>query len=339
MGVCRPCCVGFSRSTGEGKENEVRAVFGIEVWKPEVNSRYYDLVERADSYERSGGGPSAEIKNARDALHRADCLRTRTETFGQWWSGSLVDEVWRELHDAEEHLALAAPDNMVAEAVRMAEAHIAKASDEDGVNAKALRDAHTKRDLRSSAASTLDECHAITDVMHQAARRNRNLSVATSGVLFLAAAVVLLVEGLTSGSVLFDPTGAMSASVLLALVFVFGAVGGLIGALAFQGKDPSLKASTDQFKAVGSVLAMKTATGLWIGLLGVWLTASGVLGFDYNSIALAFAIAFAFGFTQEQVTRWLPTWVASKMPGAKEPSAKDDAAPGRSPRRHAPLVS
>lgn len=291
----------------------MRAMIGTETWKPEVDSRYHYLVDKADTYERAGGD-AVMIKDARDALQAADDLRRHHETFGEWWSGSLPEAIWGYLHDAERHLIEAAPDSMVSESMRSAFNHLA-VSHYDGRDALDLqeRPPTDAAALRRLSAEVVVRCHDVTDAAHRSARRNRNLSTVISLVLLLAALVVTGIQAFSSGTMLPDPTGAMSTTTLVGLVFVIGAIGGLISALAFEKSDPTVAGSTDLYAVSGPIAAMKTAIGAWTGMFGVWLTASGVIGLDYKSAVLALAVAFAFGFGQEPVTRFCTKWVTGLL--------------------------
>jgi hypothetical protein len=288
-------------------------MLGTETWKPEVDGRYHYLVDKADTYERAGGD-AALIERARAALQAADDLRRHHETFGEWWSGSLPEAIWGYLHDAEGHLIEAVPDSMVSESMRSAFNHVAVTHyvGRDAVDLQ-QRPPTDPAALRRLSAEVVVRCHDITDAAHRTARRNRNLSTVISLVLFVGAAVVTGIQAFASGTMLPDPAGAMSTTVLVALVFVIGAIGGLISALAFEKRDPTVAGSTDLYAVSGPVAGMKTAIGAWTGIFGVWLTASGVIGLDYRSVVIALAVAFAFGFGQEPVTRYCTAWVTGLL--------------------------
>ena len=228
----------------------------------------------------------------------------RLKMLGDWWSGSAVQDVWMRLHWIEEHEdALRADTDDV---VRAAQAHV-----EQDVSARKrlddeLRTAHDDPALTHAVAlGAIRRVHRQDHQKHIDERQRNRAMVVFTGLLGLGAVLMLVLQASAFADTPFlviPPGATIGGTPLLALVVLFGAVGGLISALVSLYLTTKVVDGTMWFDPRPAMSAVKVVLGAWTAFLGVLMVGTGLVVGVYTSVPSAIILAVLFGYGQQAVT-------------------------------------
>lgn len=103
---------------------------------------------------------------------------------------------------------------------------------------------------------------------------------------------------------------AISARFLLALVMLFGMLGGLVSALVSLYVTDAGFTGTQWFDPRPMLATAKVVMGLWTAVVGVLAVGSGLIVGVYTSVASVLLLAFLFGYGQQAMSGFLDRKVA-----------------------------
>ncbi len=296
------------------------------VWREEVRSRAGSLAAEAATLHVTGARAQTFVdEQVTRPIAEAVALTELDEDFRERWSGSQVEEAWRNLRLAEESLVRITPDRAAVEVhARSAKAHAGRRLAADDPRLTALEAELTAATpdlerLRDLTVEVLTVAHEASDVEHRTQRSFRTtLRWLTIGLISTAAVIVVLC--LTAGRDSAALAGLVSAPSVLsggqavALAVAFGAVGALFSAIPSIAQTAGTATS---FSARRDQALLKVAVGAWSGPFGLMVATAGLStnGAGTNGSMAGFVIAAAFfGATQEAITRFADVKAASAAP-------------------------
>ena len=203
------------------------------------------------------------------------------------------------------------PDPQADGLVKDAKRHIGQET--QGVRAKELQQKLDKASMmaekKKTAVEVIQDMHRAAEERHESERNQQRGILYIAAGFFAAAVITIVVQAIMPATdrIIPLPSGGatMSGWALLALVMLFGMLGGALSALVslyITGKKLTNTAWFDQRPALGVV---KVAMGLWTAILGVLAVGTGVVVGVYTSIASVLLLAFIFGYAQQTVTRFI----------------------------------
>jgi hypothetical protein len=228
-----------------------------------------------------------------------------------WLTGNAINESWSQLHRIEERIDGLMPDPYVDDLVQTAKRHIGQEA--QGKRAAELNhrleEQLTASGKRKAAVNVIHELHGAAEERHES-ERNQQRGILYIAAGFLAAAVVVLVVQAAAPAgdwiIPLPSSGVvMSAWALLALVMLFGMLGGALSALVSLYLTGKKLTNTVWFDPRPALCVVKVVMGLWTAVLGVLAVGTGVIVGIYTSLASVLLLAFIFGYAQQAVTRFI----------------------------------
>jgi hypothetical protein len=300
-----------------------------------IGSAWREVVlARAERIDQELEALELEYPGVRDDFAKRE-ITARTAQVRQWakerhyspsqlWSGGVIEACWRELRLAEEAFTHVVPESqlpmLAAGAVDHAKFYIGPEDKRtEGLNASLSAfmnggggGSGTGPDsraavLRSAITSVLAAAHEASDTRHQDLRAFRNQLRVLAAVLFVLAALLVVVAfGPFRDELLLLPEPA-GVSGGWAVVFAFGA--GALGALFSA--IPSLAQIPEKalvFNPQREQAVLKVAIGAWSGLVGMVAVKAGLTAEAADGSATTLAgfviVAAMFGAAQEAITRF-----------------------------------
>lgn len=276
--------------------------------------------ERADQLkneleELQAAGIAVDGLNERLAdlrSRRIDAKQRMVDRF----TGDAVNESWSELHRIEERIDELTPD--VAEVVTRAEQHVQEELPRrraDDLKA-ALRMGQGPK-VRVSAVAAIHEAHRAAESRHESERNQQRGIVAIAAALFVAALILLLLQATALGRNSLVPLPSDGATIrpwaLLALVMLFGMLGGAISALVSLYITNRQFTNTLWFDPRPGLVVVKVVLGLWTAIVGVLAVGTGTVVGVYTSVASVLLLAFVFGYAQQAVTTFIDRKVTATL--------------------------
>lgn len=285
----------------------------MKMWQALVQERV-DLLElQVDGLRHAGGLAPGWEKPDLDGQHDELTAVIKDSVdpgpardIGDWWGGESVTAAWLKLHHIEETLDEMTPDDRVDDLVDVAERHLREEEPEHADELKGEIDkATTVNAKRRAAMHAVAASHAAAHVRHANERRQRRAFYAAAAGLVTSAIALVIVQASISDTIVPMPEKAtISAWALVALTAVFAAAGAGLSAVAslYLGEtaEPTLWYDGRPPRA-----ALKVATGIWTGLIGVIAVGSGMISGKYGSLAAVLLLAAVFGFAQETITAFI----------------------------------
>lgn len=293
------------------------------VWREEVRARAGWLESQATELTGSSGIDRSFVEDHVLApLAAAVRLTESPEDLAEAWSGSQIEEAWRNLRLAEIGLVQATTDpEAVAGYARAAQASAAGRLPADDPRLVALANALTAKHpkIRRLRPATLEVLAAAHEVSDQSYRTQRGFR-ATLRVLALVLAVLAVLVAVLSATLW--RTSTVLAQIVsappeleggqgLALAVLVGAIGALFSAI------PSIaqtSGTATAFSTRAHQALLKVAVGAWSGPFGLIIATAGLsqgtgtdpaAGAPSTATVAGFIMAAAFfGATQEALTRF-----------------------------------
>lgn len=279
--------------------------------------------ERADLLEEQ----ILDLRAARADQERLDALRgklaeVRTHHIDTpdrlaWLTGNAINESWSELHRIEERIDELTPDARVEDLMQDAERHVEQ--EVPGKRAVELRrklaaPPVTAAGRRRSAVAVIRDVHGAAEERHESERNQQRGILYIAAGLFAAAALTIVVQALLPATDRIIPLPGNGATMegwaLLALVMLFGMLGGALSALVSLYMTGKKLTNTLWFDPRPALCLVKVTVGLWTAVLGVLAVATGAIVGIYTSLASVLLLAFLFGYAQQAVTRFIDRKVA-----------------------------
>lgn len=243
--------------------------------------------------------------NQIDAIHRF-----------AWLTGTPINESWSELHRIEERIGQLTPDTDVDELVHIAERHAEQ--EIPGKRATELKHQLAEpvmvADKRRTAVAVIHEAHGAAEERHESERNQQRGIIYFTGGFFIAAIVMIIVQAIVPASDRIVPLpsngSAMAGWALLALVMLFGMLGGGLSGLVSLYMTKKTLVNTLWFDPRPALSVVKVVMGLWTAVLGVLAVGTAMIVGIYTSLASVLLLAFIFGYAQQTVTRFIDRKVA-----------------------------
>jgi hypothetical protein len=273
--------------------------------------------ERADLLEEkiSDSGAAGADKQALESLSRklADVRIRHIDAPHRftWLTGSAINETWSELHRIEERIGDLTPNGCVGKLVHDAERH---AEEMPAKQAAELKQKLAEPDHKTAALDVIHKVHTAAEERHES-ERNQQRGILYFTVAFFAAAVILLiVQAAMPAWERIIPLPSNGTTVpgwaLLALVMLFGMLGGALSALVSLYMTGRKLTNSVWFDPRPALSVFKAVMGLWTAVLAVLAVGTGVIVGVYPSLAAVLLLAFIFGYAQQAVTRFIDRKVA-----------------------------
>jgi hypothetical protein len=273
------------------------------------------------------------LKEATELLESATyILRDSRDTVRTWWTGSLQDLVWRQIHMAEAYIVSILPDaerkERTAEilfgaqlildpndpVVKAAASYssIPFAGEADGSQASAGRVGHTGRQGRAFTYGIVRRYREVLDNRYTALRMFRNRLIVLTA--FVMDAVITLIAAGSVGLIVLDtstnkssfsyPTLSPGWSYFLTMITIvlFGSIGGFISGAGDMAK---ADATYNEFNLPWYQLFFKIAMGALTGVLGVLAVRGDLLSevrVTMNNWSQMVIWALVFGASQQLIT-------------------------------------
>lgn len=245
-----------------------------------------------------------------------------TSARGPWniikekFAGDAITATWSELHRIEEDIDQVNP--VLAEVVEEARTHV-----RDHMSTTRLDELETDLTAADAAKKRIIATRAIR-AAHLAAESRHETERATdrgirliAGLLALMAVLTLLLQAFVFDADRFVPApsdgASLSAVGLLALIMIFGALGGAVSALVslYLGSKRFINALW--YDPRPTLTLMKVVLGAWTAVIGVLAVGSGLIVDNYTSVASGLLLAFMFGYGQQAVTTFLDRRIAERV--------------------------
>jgi hypothetical protein len=232
-------------------------------------------------------------------------------------TGDAVNESWNRLHRIEEHVAeLWKDENRI---VAEAEKHL-----HSGLPRKVEAELQQKLDTAAQngkrkkvALDVIREVHRAVEIRHESERNTQRGIVALAAALFAMGILAVALQATAFSSVRLVPLpadgSAVAAWALLAVIMLFGMLGGVVSALV------SLYVTNRQFTDTlwydprPALTLVKVTLGMWTAVVGVLAVATGDLVGSYSSMAALLLLAFVFGYGQHAVTMFIDRRVGALL--------------------------
>jgi hypothetical protein len=225
-----------------------------------------------------------------------------------WLTGNAINESWSGLRRIEERIDRLTPDAQVGDLIDDAKRHAdfelpAREVDER----KRQLDGAADKDKKAAAVRLIHDAHVAAEERHESERNQQRGILYIAAGLFAAAILMIVVQALMPAGdrIIPLPTNgaAMPGWAMLALVMLFGVLGGALSALVSLYMTGKKLTNTLWFDPRPALSLVKAVMGLWTAILGVLAVGTGLIVGVYTSLASAFLLAFIFGYAQQTVTR------------------------------------
>jgi hypothetical protein len=228
-----------------------------------------------------------------------------------WLTGTAINESWSELHRIEERIDGLTPDAHVDRLMHRAEQHAGQ--EMPGNQSRELKQQLatpvTVAAKKGTAIAVIHDAHSAAEERHESERNQQRGILYIAAGLFVAAVVTIVMQAIMPVSDRIIPlpsSGAMMAGwALLALVMLFGMLGGGLSALVSLYMTGKKLINTLWFDPRPALSLVKVIMGLWTAVLGVLAVGTGVIVGSYTSLASVLLLAFIFGYAQQTVTRFI----------------------------------
>lgn len=228
-----------------------------------------------------------------------------------WLTGSAINESWSELHRIEERIDGLTPDEGVDELMGFARQHAER--EMPGKKATELEQQLAKQASvaakRKTAVAVVRDAHNAAEERHESERNQQRGILYIAAGLFVAASVMIVVQAIMPAGdrIIPLPSGGttMAGWALLALVMLFGMLGGALSALVSLYMTGKKLTNTLWFDQRPALSLVKVVMGLWTAVLGILAVGTGVIVGVYTSLASVLLLAFIFGYAQQAVTRFI----------------------------------
>ena len=278
--------------------------------------------ERADLLEdqildlRAAGADKEKLDILHEKLAEVRMHHIDAQDRLAWLTGSAINESWSELHRLEERIDDLTPEAHVDDLVQDAERHVEYAI--PGKRAVELKRKLavqiTAADRKKAAVAAIHEAHGAAEERHESERNQQRGILYIAAGFFAVAVVAIVVQALLPAADRIIPLPSngvtMDGWALLALVMLFGMLGGALSALASLYMTGKKLTNTLWFDPRPALCLVKVMTGLWTAVLGVLAVATGAIVGIYTSLASVLLLAFLFGYAQQAVTRFIDRKVA-----------------------------
>lgn len=276
-----------------------------------------DLLDDQISDLQSAGADQGKLDSLSGKLADVRMQHIDTRDRLAWLTGNAINESWSELHRIEERIDDLTPDAYVDELVQDAQLHAKQET--PGKQAAELKHqleqpgmAAEKR--RRAAVALIREAHGAAEERHESERNQQRGILYIAAGFFVAAVVTIVVQAIMPAGDRIIPlpgNGAtMAGWALLALVMLFGMLGGALSALVSLYMTGKKLTNTLWFDPRPALSLVKVVMGLWTAVLGVLAVGTGVVVGVYTSLASVLLLAFIFGYAQLAVTRFIDRKVA-----------------------------
>ena len=228
-----------------------------------------------------------------------------------WLAGGAVNESWSELHRIEERIDGLTPDEHIDELANLAKRHAEQ--EMPGKKATELKQQLaqqvTVESRRRTAVAVIHDAHSAAEERHESERNQQRGILYIAAGLFFAAAVTIVVQAIMPAGDRIIPLPSsgttMAGWMLLALVMLFGMLGGALSALVSLYMTGKKLTNTLWFDPRPALSLVKVVMGLWTAVLGVLVAGTGVIVGVYTSVASVLLLAIIFGYAQQTVTRFI----------------------------------
>ncbi len=228
-----------------------------------------------------------------------------------WLTGNAISESWSQLHRIEERIDRLTPERQADNLVKAAKRHA-----EEGAQGKRLKELQQELDKQATmevkkktAVEVIEEMHKVAEERHESERNQQRGILYLVAGFFAAAVVMIVVQAAvpTGDRIIPVPSSGatMSSWALLALVMLFGMLGGALSALVSLYMTGKKLTNTVWFDPRPALSVVKVVTGLWTAVLGVLAVGTGVVVGIYTSLASVLLLAFIFGYGQQAVTLFI----------------------------------
>jgi hypothetical protein len=263
-------------------------------WALAADERY---VELSSAYERKGGERDKTVEH--ELEHAAFIIRKHSSPVG-WWYGREIEQAWSNLHEAEVRLVDLRPRNelKVAAAEALCHGKALKTTDPRLVELKKAVAAREPLRMRAAMRSVLRAAHERRDQRSKDARAFRNRLVILSALVLLALVGIIVLQSRIDTRFVPAPTenANMGALPLLAVVMVFGSIGGLISAIPSVARIPR---DRSPFNVPLQQSVLKIVLGALTAVIGVAIVSNSTVS---DTMPALVALAAAFGAGQQAVT-------------------------------------
>jgi hypothetical protein len=303
----------------------------VPAWHADVRARAAELQARLNAVHDVAPPHASALRAAAqqaidDAVHGLDrdARRRRLVTrVSSWWTGEANTAAWQDVHDAENLVLALESDERVRAQATYLRARLTEVLPARSVQRRGFDD-RLRAMAKPGAAIDHDELRGIhafvcraSDNWHADLRRFRNKLVSLAGAVALLLLVLGVLQAIdrdvlalcTSGDTRTCLQGTAPAGGDVLLVFVLGAIGGLIGGVVPLS---GLRTVPSRFSVRGAQIALKAVVGAFTAWLGVVLVLSGVLDVTVSSTNLV-AYAVLFGYAQQLMTRYVDRHVADVL--------------------------
>lgn len=225
-----------------------------------------------------------------------------------WLTGNAINESWSGLHRIEERIDRLTPDAEVGDLIEDAKRHAEYElpAREVGERKQQL-DGAADKDKKAAAVTIIHDAHVTAEERHESERNQQRGILYIAAGLLAAAVLMIVVQALVPAGdrIIPLPTSgaAMPAWAMLALVMLFGVLGGALSALVSLYMTGKKLTNTLWFDPRPALSLVKAVMGLWTAILGVLAVGTGLIVGVYTSLASVFLLAFIFGYAQQAVTR------------------------------------
>lgn len=232
-------------------------------------------------------------------------------------TGDAVNESWNRLHRIEEQVAeLWQDENRI---VAEAEKHL-----HAGLPRKVEAELHEQLDSAAKtgrrkevARDVIHEAHRAVETRHESERNTQRGIVALAGTLFATGIIAVVLQATAFSSVRLVPLPADGSTVaawaLLAVIMLFGMLGGMVSALVSLYVTSRQFTDTVWYDPRPALALVKVTLGMWTAVIGVLAVATGDLVGSYSSMAALLLLAFVFGYGQHAVTMFIDRRVGALL--------------------------
>ena len=275
-----------------------------------------DLLEDEISDLRAAGADVEKLDTLSGKLADVRMHHINAPGHLAWLTGSAINESWSELHRIEERVDDLMPEARVDDLVQDAERHA-----EQEIPGKRAVELKRKlavpvaaADRKRAAVAVIHEAHGAAEERHESERNQQRGILYIAAGFFAAAVIAIVVQALLPAADRIIPLPsngvAMEGWALLALVMLFGMLGGALSALVSLYMTDKKLTNTLWFDPRPALCLVKVMVGLWTAVLGVLAVATGAVVGIYTSLASVLLLAFLFGYAQQAVTRFIDRKVA-----------------------------
>jgi hypothetical protein len=265
-------------------------------WALAADERY---VELSSAYARKNGKRDEILEHELD--HAAFVIRKRS-SFAGWWYGRETEQAWSNLHEVEVRLVDLRPPAELPIACAEARVHARSLAKDDPRRVelkKAIKGGETLP-IKAAIRSVLRAAHERRDQASKDARAFRNRLVILTALVVMGAVAVALLQWLADIR-LVPPVknGDPGRLPLLAVVMVFGSIGGLFSAIPAIASIPR---DRSPFNVPLQQSMLKIAVGALAAVVGTAIVSNSAA---IDTTPALIAMATAFGAGQQALTSFV----------------------------------